>query len=159
MGKPRNVFRPEKNRWKWQRPNIFGTTEDLFTQTIVVPYLIPMLENAGATVFTPRERDYQTHEIIIDNNNSKAPYYIEYEDRGRWEDAPLKGFAYHNGTYNNSENPFEKRYGENGKSHVKEKQGVCHSLSADFRKKELRRIRELSDHKEERSGCGIHSIS
>lgn len=101
-------FDQKKNRWKWQRPNIFGTTEDLFTQTIVVPYLIPMLENAGATVFTPRERDYQTHEIIIDNNNSKAPYYIEYEDRGRWEDAPLKGFAYHNGTYNNSENPFEK---------------------------------------------------
>lgn len=42
--------------WKWQRPKLFGTTEDLFTQTIVVPYLIPMLENAGAVVFTPRER-------------------------------------------------------------------------------------------------------
>ena len=76
-------FDQKKNRWKWQRPNLFGTTEDLFTQTIVVPYLIPMLENAGATVFTPRERDYQTNEIIIDNNSSKAPYYTEYENRGR----------------------------------------------------------------------------
>ena len=35
-----------KGRWKWQRPNLFCTTEDLFTQTIVIPYLMPMLENA-----------------------------------------------------------------------------------------------------------------
>ena len=35
----------EKGFWKWQRPFLFGTTEDLYTQTIVVPYLIPMLEN------------------------------------------------------------------------------------------------------------------
>ena len=27
----------QKKKWKWQRPNLFGTTEDLFTQTIVVP--------------------------------------------------------------------------------------------------------------------------
>lgn len=40
----------KKDRWKWQRPNLLGTTEDLFTQTIVIPYLIPMLENAGAVV-------------------------------------------------------------------------------------------------------------
>ena len=39
--------------WKWQRPNLFCTTEDLFTQTIVVPYLIPMLENAGASSSLP----------------------------------------------------------------------------------------------------------
>ena len=38
----------KKNKWKWQRPNLFCTNEDLFTQTIVVPYLIPMLERAGA---------------------------------------------------------------------------------------------------------------
>lgn len=44
----------KSEQWKWQRPKLFATTEDLFTQTIVVPYLIPMLENAGAVVFTPR---------------------------------------------------------------------------------------------------------
>ena len=58
-------FDSKKQTWKWQRPAMFGTTEDLFTQTIVVPYLIPMLEKAGANVFTPRERDWQTNEIII----------------------------------------------------------------------------------------------
>ena len=62
-------FDVDKDRWRWQRPNLFCTTEDLFTQTIVVPYLIPMLQNAGAIVFTPRERDWQTNEVIIDNDD------------------------------------------------------------------------------------------
>ena len=56
-----------KKEWRWQRPRLFTTTEDLFTQSIVVPYLIPMLQNAGAIVFTPRERDTQTHEVVVDN--------------------------------------------------------------------------------------------
>ena len=93
-------------KWKWQRPNLFGTTEDLFTQTIVVPYLIPMLENAGANVFTPRERDYQTEEIIIDNDTQRSPYYTEFNENHKWAPHPGKGFAIHSGTYNNGENPF-----------------------------------------------------
>ena len=73
----------KKGRWKWQRPNLFCTTEDLFTQTIVVPYLIPMLENAGAVVFTPRERDWQTNEIIIDNDTPRqGTAYVEANARG-----------------------------------------------------------------------------
>lgn len=60
-----------KGEWCWQRPELFGTTEDLFTQTIVIPYLIPMLERAGAIVFTPRERDWQRHEVIVDNDTPR----------------------------------------------------------------------------------------
>ena len=53
-------YNKNKNRWQWQRPNLFCTNEDLYTQTIVVPYLIPMLEKArGCRVFTPRERDWR----------------------------------------------------------------------------------------------------
>ena len=52
-------YNPAQCIWKWQRVNLFGTNEDLFSQTFVVPYLIPMLENAGAVVWTPRERDWQ----------------------------------------------------------------------------------------------------
>ncbi|MGM9704969.1 MAG: xanthan lyase, partial [Prevotella sp.] len=96
----------KKAQWRWQRPNLFGTTEDLFTQTIIVPYLIPMLENAGANVFTPRERDYQTEEIIIDNDNQKQPFYTEFNESHKWMTCPGKGFAYHSGTYSNGENPF-----------------------------------------------------
>ena len=93
----------KKDRWKWQRPNLFGTTEDLFTQTIVIPYLIPMLENAGAVVFTPRERDWQKNEVIVDNGGRG---YVEDNGKETWKTAQEKGFAYHIGTYRDGENPF-----------------------------------------------------
>ena len=93
----------KKDRWKWQRPNLFGTTEDLFTQTIVIPYLIPMLENAGAVVFTPRERDWQKNEVIVDNGDRG---YVEDNGKETWKTAQEKGFAYHAGTYRDGENPF-----------------------------------------------------
>lgn len=93
----------KKDRWKWQRPNLFGTTEDLFTQTIVIPYLIPMLENAGAVVFTPRERDRQKNEVIVDNGGRG---YVEDSGKETWKTALEKGFAYHAGTYRDGENPF-----------------------------------------------------
>ena len=56
-----------EDAWKWQRPYLFSTTEDLLTQTFVVPFLITMLENSGAIVFSPRERSWQNEEIIVDN--------------------------------------------------------------------------------------------
>lgn len=93
----------KKDRWKWQRPNLFGTTEDLFTQTIVIPYLIPMLENAGAVVFTPRERDWQKNEVIVDNGGRGC---VEDNGKETWKTAQEKGFAYHAGTYRDGENPF-----------------------------------------------------
>ena len=95
-----------KGTWKWQRPSLFGTTEDLFTQTIVVPYLIPMLEKAGANVFTPRERDWQKHELIVDNDHSQSPNYMETNTQNKWKDADVKGFALHQGAYHDGENPF-----------------------------------------------------
>ena len=94
-----------KGYWRWQRPKLFGTTEDLYTQTIVVPYLIPMLEKAGAIVFTPRERDWQKEEVIVDNDGSKS-YYIEATKGDKWRTTAEPGFAYHTGTYTDGENPF-----------------------------------------------------
>lgn len=91
--------------WRWQRPNLFSTTEDLYTQTIVVPYLIPMLEKAGAIVFTPRERDWQKQEIIVDNDGSKTNY-IEVTKGDKWQTSKQPGFAFHTGTYTDGENPF-----------------------------------------------------
>lgn len=93
--------------WKWQRPSLFGTTEDLFTQTIVVPYLIPMLEKAGAYVFTPRERDWQRNELIVDNDQGEESGYTEISRQNKWKDAGVKGFAFHSGAYVDGENPFE----------------------------------------------------
>lgn len=95
-----------EDRWKWQRPPLFGTSEDLFTQTIVTPYLIPMLENAGANVFSPRERDWQRHEVIVDND-SLATGYTEQSIHHTWQVAPMPGFGLHSGNYVDHENPFE----------------------------------------------------
>ena len=99
-----------KQEWRWQRPSLFCTTEDLFTQTIVIPYLIPMLENAGAIVFTPRERDWQRHEVIVDNDPTNSIVAFHYEEsyfHNAWQQAPRKGFSMHSGTYKDGENPFE----------------------------------------------------
>lgn len=96
-----------RNMWEWQRPNLFCTTEDLFTQTIVVPFLIPMLENAGANVFTPRERDWQTDEVIVDNDKP-ASGYREYAQGARWCNADSPGFAVPDSLIPDNYNPFEK---------------------------------------------------
>lgn len=94
-----------KGGWKWQRPVLFGTTEDLYTQTIVLPYLIPMLEHAGAVVFTPRERDWQKNEVIVDNDG-RSSNYKEESLKKKWSDTSVPGFAQHYDSYNDGENPF-----------------------------------------------------
>ena len=91
--------------WKWQRPPLFGSCEDLFTQTIVYPFLIPMLEKAGAIVFTPRERDWQRHEVIVDNDTPAG--YHEISGSNHWQTTDSAGFAFHQGPYVDHENPFE----------------------------------------------------
>lgn len=100
-------FKNEKGEWSWQRPRLFCTTEDLFTQSFVLPYLLPMLENAGAYVFTPRERDTQRHEVIVDNDTKDGSIYLEVKSRkARWETAGKEGFALRKRIYRDGENPF-----------------------------------------------------
>lgn len=97
----------DRGQWRWQRPTLFCTNEDLYTQTIVVPYLIPMLENAGAIVFTPRERDWQRNEVIVDNDDhTRLINYIETGFKQPWSTTDQQGFAFHHGVYRDGENPF-----------------------------------------------------
>lgn len=97
-----------RQEWIWQRPRLFCTTEDLFTQTFVVPYLIPMLQNAGAVVFTPRERDWQKQEIIIDNDFIQdGSRYEERTSKHHWQYGGI-GFAHDHEGYENGENPFRR---------------------------------------------------
>ena len=99
-------YKNDQKEWTWQRPYLYCTTEDLFTQTIVIPYLIPMLENAGAYVFTPRERDWQPHEVIVDNDTrDSGGTYSEHENKYAWENGGV-GFAQLKRTYLDGENPF-----------------------------------------------------
>lgn len=101
-------YKNEKDSWEWQRPRLFCTTEDLFTQSFVVPYLIPMLENAGAIVFTPRERDWQRNEVIVDNDMPGSIYHEENSKKGKWENTSIPGFAKIRKTYKDGQNPFKE---------------------------------------------------
>lgn len=99
-------FRQAKSTWSWQRPRLYGTTEDLLTQTFVVPFLIPMLERAGAYVFTPRERDWQCHEVVVDNDTPHTDgQYLESNGKCAWEPCGT-GFAHLQSVYYDNENPF-----------------------------------------------------
>ena len=60
------------DRWEFQRAKLFGTVEDISVMAYVVPYLSLMLENAGAAIWLPRERDIQTNEVIVDNDWSSG---------------------------------------------------------------------------------------
>jgi len=99
----------KKGLWEWQRPRLFCTTEDLFSQTFVVPYIIPMLQNAGAVVFTPRERDWQTGEVIIDNDTpQQGGSYAETarSRRREWQTSPVAGFMGGREFYQECDSPF-----------------------------------------------------
>lgn len=101
----------DKSDWYWQRPRLFCTTEDLLSQTFVVPYLIPMLQNAGAVVFTPRERDYQIHEVIVDNDQpNKSGVYAETTKLEssylHWVNAETPAFIDNKLVYNVCDSPF-----------------------------------------------------
>lgn len=100
------------HRWKWQRAPLFSTVEDMYTQSYVLPFLIPMLENAGAYILSPRERDIQRNESICDNDpafSSPREGYVrklgDYKETGKWSDAGI-GFADSKEIYIDNDNPF-----------------------------------------------------
>ncbi len=97
-------YESKLDRWEWQRARLHTTVEDIFPMTFVLPYLVPMLENAGATLFLPRERDIQTREVIVDNDvatdNSEIIAYGVIPDT-----ITSLGFVWKD-TLKSGENPF-----------------------------------------------------
>ena len=99
-------FNNSTGEWGWQRSILWETVEDLYTQSYVIPYLLPMLESAGATVLLPRERSMRHEELIIDNDEGIDPTtYTEYNGSEPWEWGGL-GFAHLHETYPTGHNPF-----------------------------------------------------
>ena len=98
------VYNPAQGNWKWQRVNLFGTNEDLFSQTFVIPYIIPMLENAGAVVWTPRERDWQNIENVVDNDQTLPGY----KEQGKWMKSSEPGFGMPADVIQEGDAPFIK---------------------------------------------------
>lgn len=100
-------YNNQEKRWMWQRARLFQTVEDIGPLSFTIPFLIPMLENAGATVFVPRERDTQINEVIVDNDNDKQKAFIETTKTKnlKWKTFDT-GFAMKNPTLKEGENPF-----------------------------------------------------
>ena len=99
-------FEQDENIWRWQRSRLWETVEDLYTQSYVLPYLVPMLENAGANVLLPRERDTQVNEIIIDNDEGvDDTHYAELNGSKKWAEGG-RGFAHTREVYLSGQNPF-----------------------------------------------------
>ena len=94
--------------WKWQRPSLYCTTEDLLTQSVVVPFLMPMLRNAGALVYTPRERDWQANCVIVDNDicDGGKSRYSESETRDNKWNTRADGYAPLKSVYYDLDDPF-----------------------------------------------------
>ena len=105
-------YEAKTERWEWQRAATHRTVEDVYTQSYVLPFLIPMLENAGAVVMTPRERDVQPWEVICDNDPSfpqertgKMRRSGRYKETGIWSETE-PGFADTKPVWGDYENPF-----------------------------------------------------
>lgn len=96
-------FNNNTGEWSWQRSRLWETVEDLYTQSYVVPFLLPMLERAGASVLLPRERSMRREEIIIDND--KGINSTTYAEQGEWSRAGA-GFAHIKHSYPSGHNPF-----------------------------------------------------
>lgn len=100
-------YSQETPRWEWQRPRLYQTVEDLYTTGYVLPFLVPMLENAGANVLIPRERDIQTEEVIVDNDTLYyGSSYTEQNNENIWQAGATPGFAHVRDFYIHAENPF-----------------------------------------------------
>ena len=84
----------------------------MYTQSYVLPFLMPMLENAEAYTMSPRERDVQAYEVITDNDPSfegKREGLTRrrgvYSETGDWSGAGT-GFADTKESYSGNDNPF-----------------------------------------------------
>lgn len=99
--------------WQWQRPVLYETIEDIYTMGYILPYVVPMLENAGAYVMLPRERNTNRHEVIVDNDLNEEgqiysqPFYKEKSYTNKWETGEGEGFIYDLPDFRDTENPFE----------------------------------------------------
>ena len=99
-------FNIEENRWLWQRAHLMQTIEDFYSASYVLELLVPMLENAGAYVMLPRERDYNNVEVIIDADSPATPGYHESSGLKKWSKSSKSGFKMPDSILYDRQNPF-----------------------------------------------------
>ena len=80
---------------RWQRPALFGTVEDMLSTQIVLNYLLPMLRDAGAEVYMPRERDWHSEGVELGAlRQAQGP-----QEQGSVTEKVYKGRVTHPDTY------------------------------------------------------------
>ncbi|MGV8134202.1 MAG: fibronectin type III domain-containing protein [Mangrovibacterium sp.] len=98
-------YQNKLDRWGWQRATLFTTVEDVLTTSFVLPFVVPMLEQAGANVYLPRERDTQVNEVISDNRDSS---YTEEPDRNLFITGLGKAYGHGKPPWPSEQNPFQQ---------------------------------------------------
>ncbi len=97
-----------EKRWEWQRPRMFTVVEDLLPTAFMLPFLVPMLENAGAVTAYPRERDWQFHEVLVDDGDggdrSENGLFIP-KTPDAWKPGEGRGFKNGMAPYEDGVNP------------------------------------------------------
>ena len=100
-------FHQPSESWRWQRAKVWSTVEDLYTTSYTMSFLVPMLENAGAVVVQPRERDTQVREVVVDDN--EVMRRLGEEAMRQWVIGDGKGWGEdEDGVLLEGENPFER---------------------------------------------------
>jgi hypothetical protein len=98
-------------RWEWQRPRMFTIVEDMLPTSFMIPLILPMLEKAGAVTCYLRERDYQTNEILVDDQDAEtAPQrgVFRVTPPAAWKMDDGAGFQNGLAPYPDNLNPHEK---------------------------------------------------
>jgi N-acetylmuramoyl-L-alanine amidase len=78
-------FSTNLNRWATQRGNLHQYIEDFGTAEAVLQYLHQYLWNAGARIYTTRERDLNTHMVIVQHGG------VGYQQTGSWTAQSVTG--------------------------------------------------------------------
>ncbi len=87
---------------RWQRPALFGTVEDMLSTQIVLNYLLPMLRNAGAEVYMPRERDWHNEGVELGSSTGSVTALRQAQgpqEQGSVTEKIFKGRVTHPDTY------------------------------------------------------------
>ena len=89
-----------RKTFKTQRHNHHGLVEDFASIESVNYHLLQYLYNAGANVWTVRERDMNSDEVIVDNNQGSP----NYEEKGSWQTGLRNGYQHKTYRYTISKN-------------------------------------------------------
>ncbi len=87
------IYYTSLGRYATQRGNNNDMVEDFGTIEAVGYYLLKYLWNAGANVWMVRERDFNTNEVIVDNDSAASGY----SETGSWSTSGSSGYG--GGTY------------------------------------------------------------